>query len=246
MQFSRRHLLTASLASLASLPLTALPRTARAQAPTGCTAPSLGALSQRMGKAWLCSADATLAVPARDVLAASQQAFRQQLLQLHAQAASPEQAGGVRALARRYEDYQALLAGTPSAEAQRALLGTASEMVTLAQLAAGPRADLPWQARLASRQRLLSQRVALLGLAEPATPAVRRERQRAIYEFEAGQQALRATADAPLRQRLAAADAAWSPLRAAADAGRPAPLFIASERLLAEMDALTAHCSRIT
>lgn len=246
MQSSRRHLLTASLATLASVALATLPRTAWGQAPAACTAPSLGALSQRMGKAWLCSADAALAVPAREVLEASQQAFRQQLLQLHAQAASPEQAGGVRALARRYEDYHALLAGRPSAEAHRALLGTASEMVTLAQLAAGPRADLPWQARLAARQRLLSQRIALLSLAEPATPPVRRERQRAIYEFEAGQQALHAAADAPLRQRLATADAAWAPLRAAADAGRAAPLFTASERLLAEMDALTAHCSRIT
>ena len=246
MQSSRRHLLTASLASLAAASLGALPGAAWCQAPSPCTAPSLGALSQRMGKAWLCSADTALARPAREVLEASQQAFRQQLVQLHAQAASAEQAGSVRALARRYEDYEALLAGAPTTEAHRELLGTASEMVTLAQLAAGPRSDLPWQARLAARQRLLSQRIALLGLADPAAPRVRRDRQSAIYEFEAGQQTLHAAADTPLRQRLTAADAAWGPLRAAVAAGRTQPLFTASERLLAEMDAVTAHCSRIT
>ncbi|MFX7942119.1 hypothetical protein ABTK32_19630, partial [Acinetobacter baumannii] len=76
--------------------------------------------------------------------------------------ASPEQAGGLRALARRFEDYQALLAGTPGADASRTLLGTANEMLTLAELATGSRAGQPWQARLAARQRLLSQRIALL------------------------------------------------------------------------------------
>ena len=60
---------------------------------------------------------------------------------------------GLRALARRYEDYQTLLAGRPDADSHRALLATANEMLTLAQLASGSRAGLPWQARLAARQR---------------------------------------------------------------------------------------------
>ncbi|MFX7977172.1 hypothetical protein ABTK65_20220, partial [Acinetobacter baumannii] len=85
-----------------------------------------------------------------------QKAFLQQIVQLHQQPASPEQAGGLRALARRFEDYQALLAGTPGADASRTLLGTANEMLTLAELATGSRAGQPWQARLAARQRLLS------------------------------------------------------------------------------------------
>lgn len=246
MQSSRRHLLTASLTAFAGLSLGALPGTGWCQAPAPCTAPSLGALSQRMGKAWLCAADPALAAPAREVLEASQQAFRQQLVQLHAQATNPEQAGSLRALARRYEDYQTLFASAPGPEAHRVLLSTANEMLTLAQLATGSRAALPWQARLASRQRLLSQRIALLGLANPAAATTRRERQSAIYEFEAGQHMLREAGDAALRQQLQAADTAWAPLREAADGGLAAPVFNSSERLLAVMDSVTERCARIT
>jgi len=61
MPYSRRHLLfTAALA--------ALPLAGHAQAPAACTTPSLGALSQRMGKAWLCTSDAGLSAAAREVL----------------------------------------------------------------------------------------------------------------------------------------------------------------------------------
>ena len=74
----------------------------------------------------------------------------------------------------------------------------------------------------------------------------RRERQSAVYEFEAGQQTLHQAGDASLRPFLATADAAWAPLRDAAGAGQAAPLFTASERLLVVMDAVTEHCSRIT
>lgn len=235
MQYTRRLL----IAALGSAPMMGW-----SQTPAECSSPSLGALSQRMGKAWLCMADAELAVPARQVLAASQTAFEQQLVQMHQRPASPEQAGGLRALARRYEDYQALLAGTPGADGHRALLSTSNEMLTLAQLANNMRAGLSWQARLAGHQRLLSQRVALLGLANPGNESTRRERQSAIYEFEAGLQALRNAGDAALRERLAQADAAWTPLKDGASAGRPVPVFIASERLLAVMEAVTEHCTR--
>ncbi|WP_394380038.1 hypothetical protein [Roseateles sp. BYS87W] len=237
---------TLPLAATAAVSLATLPAAGWCQSPAACTTPSLGALTQRMGKAWLCTNEGALAQSARQVLDASQTAFTQQLVQLHQQATSPEQAGGLRALARRYEDYQALLAGTPTADAHRQLLGTANEMLTLAQLATGSRAGLPWQARLAARQRLLSQRIALLGLANPAAEPIRRERQSAIYEFEAGQQALHGGADTALRQRLQAADAAWTPLRAAAGAGLAAPLFLSSERLLTAMDTVAEHCARIT
>lgn len=244
---SRRHLFALPLAATtAAASLAALPAAGWCQAPSACITPSLGALTQRMGKAWLCTGDDSLAVSARQVLEASQTAFQQQLVQLHQQSNSPEQAGSLRALARRYEAYQGLLAGTPGVDAHRALLGTANEMLTLAQLATGSRAGLPWQARLAARQRLLSQRVALLALANPAADAIRRERQSAIYEFEAGQQALHGAADAALRQRLQAADAAWPALRAAADAGRAAPLFLSSERVLTAMDTIAEHCARLT
>ena len=199
-----------------------------------------------MGKAWLCLADPELTTPARGVLAASQAAFEQQLVQMNRTPTGPEQAGSLRALARRYEDYQAVLAGTPGADAARALMGTANEMMTLAQLSNGSRAALPWQARLASRQRLLSQRVALLGLASPGMEAARRERQAAIYEFEAGLQTLRTAGDPALRAGLAQADAAWVPLRDGASTGRAVPMFIASERLMAVMDAVTEHCTRMT
>lgn len=236
MQYSRRFFVTA---------LGAAPFASKGQPLVVNNTPSLGALSQRMGKAWLCMADAELTVPARQAMADSQKRFEQQLVQLHQRAAGPEQAGSLRALARRYEDYQALMTGMPGPEGHRALLSTANEMMTLAQLASSGTAQ-PWQARLAARQRLLSQRVALLGLANPGVESTRRERQSAIYEFEAGLQTLRSTGDAALRERLALADAAWVPLRDGASAGRPAPVFVASERLLAVMDAVTDHCSRLT
>ncbi|MGM9483273.1 hypothetical protein ACS5PN_18905 [Roseateles sp. NT4] len=236
MQYSRRFFVAA---------LGTAPFASKAQPIPACSTPSLGALSQRMGKAWLCLANAELAAPARDVLAASQTAFEQQLVQMSRTPTGPEQAGSLRALARRYEDYQGLLGGTPGLEGQRVLLSTANEMLTLAQLANTARAALPWQARLASRQRLLSQRVALLGLASPGVESVRRERQAAVYEFEAGQQALRNAGDAALREQLALADAAWAPLKDGVGSGRPVPVFVASERLLAVMDAVTEHCARM-
>lgn len=235
MQYSRRLFISA---------LGATPFVSWSQ-PVVCTPPSLGALSQRMGKAWLCMADPELTMPARDVLAASCAAFEQQLAQVSRSPVGPEQAGCLRALGRRYEDYQAVLASTPGIDGHRALLSTANEMMTLAQLANGSSAALPWQARLASRQRLLSQRVALLGLANPGAEATRRERQAAIYEFEAGLQTLRESGGAALRDGLALADAAWTPLRDGASTGRAGPVFVASERLLAVMDAVTEHCIRL-
>lgn len=235
MQYSRRFFVTA---------LGAAPFASIGQPISASATPSLGALSQRMGKAWLCMANAELASPARDVLAASQSTFEQQLVQLSRSPAGPEHAGSLRALARRYEDYQGLLAGTPG-EGQRAMLSTANEMLTLSQLANTAHATQPWQVRLAARQRLLSQRVALLGLANPAVESVRRERQTAVFEFEAGLQTLRNAGAPALQQQLALADAAWTPLKDGIASGRPAPVFVASERLLAVMDALTAHCVRM-
>lgn len=236
MQYSRRFFVAA---------LGTAPFASKSQPIPACATPSLGALSQRMGKAWLCMANAELAAPAREVLAASQTAFEQQLVQMSRNPAGPEQAGSLRALARRYEDYQGLLAGSPVVEGQRMLLSTANEMLTLAQLANTARTNLPWQARMASRQCLLSQRVALLGLASSGVESVRRERQAAIYEFEAGLQTLRNAGDAALREQLALADAAWAPLKEGVGSGRAVPVFIASERLLAVMDAVTAHCARM-
>jgi len=197
-----------------------------------------------MGKAWLCMADPSLEAPARETLVASRAAFEQQLAQMSS--SSPEQAGSQRALARRYEDYQALLAGSPSADGHRALLSIANEMLTLALLANGSRQELPWQARMASRQRLLSQRVALLGLLSPGSEIARRERQAAIYEFEAGLQTLRTAGGAGLRDTLALADAAWVPLKDGANTSQPVPVFVASERLLTVMDTMTAHCIRMS
>lgn len=239
MPASRRLFLCAISAVGVTAPLSALCQ------PAARTPPSLAALSQRMGKAWLCMADPALEAPARDTLAASCTAFGQQLAQMNLNPGTPEQAGSLRALARRYEDYQALLAGTPSIEAHRALLSVANEMLTLAMLANGSRADLPWQARMASRQRLLSQRVALLGLLSPGAETVRRERQSAIYEFEAGLQTLRTAGSPTLRAGLAQAEAAWEPLKDGASTRRAVPVFMASEQLLTVMDTMTEHCLRL-
>lgn len=235
----------------AACSLFTLPGLGLAQAPAACSQ-GVGMLSQRMGKAWLCLSDTTLAGRAEAVLRASEQGFEQQLVQQLRRASTPEQAGSLRALRSRYEDYKALLASTPSPQTQRELLGTASEMLTLAQLGRAPRGAQPWQAHLASRQRVLSQRVALLALAAPGGPgadAVRRERLAAVYEFEAGLQTLGRAPGMPeaLRQHLARAEALWQPLRTAANAGgQPQPVFVASEQLLLALDDISAACQQLS
>lgn len=234
MQFTRRWMVAA---------LGAAPLASWGQSPAA--APNLGALSQRMGKAWLCSGDASLAVAARQVLAASQAAFEKQLAPALQRAASPEQAGSLRALVHRYGGYRELLAGAPSAESHKALVSSANEMLTLTQLANGSLDGLPWRARMASRQRLLSQRVALLGLT--GTDTTRRERQAAVFEFEAALQTLQSTAgrDPLLRERLALVDTAWQPLLRGASEGRAAEVFMASERMLTLLDGVTDHYVRL-
>ncbi len=235
----------------AALGLFSLSGLSLAQQPAVTCTQGVGMLSQRMGKAWLCLPDMALAERAEAVLRASELGFEQQLLQQLQKAASPEQAGSLRALRRRYEDYKALLASTPGPETHRELLNTASELLTLAQLGSAPRGSTPWQAHLAARQRMLSQRVALLALAAPSGPgadAVRRERQAAVYEFEAGLQTLRRAPGGTevLRERLARAETLWQPLRSAVTgSGQPQPVFVASEQLLTVLDEIATNCQAL-
>lgn len=243
---NRRRALSAALGlfSLSSLSL--------AQQPAVTCTQGVGMLSQRMGKAWLCLGDNALAGRAEAVLRASENGFEQQLLQQLQRAATPEQAGSLRALRRRYEDYKSLMASAPSPDTQRELLNTASEMLTLAQLGSAPRGTTPWQAHLAARQRMLSQRVALLALAAPSSPgadALRRERQAVMYEFEAGLQTLRRAPGGSdsLRDGLARAEALWQPLRQAVMAGgQPQPVFVASEQLLLALDDIATSCQQLS
>lgn len=243
---NRRRALGAALGlfSLSSLSL--------AQQPAVSCSQGVGMLSQRMGKAWLCLTDSALAGRAEAVLRLSESGFEQQLMQQLQRASTPEQAGSLRALRRRYEDYKALLASTPNPDTQRELLNTANEMLTLAQLGSAPRGTTPWQAHLAARQRMLSQRVALLALAAPSGPGVetvRRERQAVIFEFEAGLQTLRRApgSSESLRDGLARAEALWQPLRNAVSNGnQPQSVFVASEQLLLVLDDIATSCQQFS
>jgi hypothetical protein len=228
---TRRRLLAGASLMLGAA---ALPGLSWAQGPTriaglGEAVNQAGAqrmLSQRMGKAWLSQTDPRLCVRAQDVLQASQERFERQLDGLLRFAPNPEIAGSYRALSHRYADYKALLAEAPTAEALPSLLVMAGEVLTLAhrgtlqlvdQSPSGQR--LPWLINVAGRQRMLSQRLALLALAQRQgnSPALRRESQTAVIEFESAMQVLREARDtAPaIRANLVLADAQWVFLKAA-------------------------------
>ena len=89
--------------------------------------------------------------------------------------------------------------------------------------------DLPWQARLAARQRLLSQRVALLGLT--GSDSLRRELQAASLSSRLDCRRCRPppAGDLLLRDRLGLVDMAWQPLKAGASEGRAARVFAPAE-----------------
>jgi hypothetical protein len=211
-------------------------------------------LSQRIAKAWMSQGDAQAGARAVQVLAGGQARFEQQLTQLLALAPTAEIAGSTRALARRWEDYRdALAAPADSREARAAVVARAGEVLGLARIGME---QWSGQARessaavsagvglvnLCGQQRWLSQRFAVLALAEPEA-AFRRERSALVNEFEVTLEVLaqaRETREA-VRQTLAVARVYWSALKDVAGARDAAGVFSTSEGLLAVLDSATSQ-----
>jgi len=257
MTLNRRSTLLAGLTLMGCLP------TAHARiAQLGDAIDKAGAqrmLSQRMGKAWLGQLRPELALRARDVLQASEARFERQLSELLSYAPTPEIAGSYRAMQHRFGDYRALLQSTPRPERVDDLIKASGEMLSLAQIATGQLQERSTAAtarlvNLAGRQRMLSQRLALFFLAaqQGARPdLVRRETAQARADFVA---AMRVLNDAPeatpaIRANLELAQSQWIFLQAALGGQSQGPqaandVFIASENLLAVMEAVTGQFAR--
>lgn len=217
-------------------------------------------LSQRMGKAWLGLALPELEARARRVLDASIERFERQLAELQRQAPTPEIGASLRRLAQQFTDYRSLLAQAPAAQRVNELLSRSGDVLATAHQATGllqaqSRAGAAQLVNLAGRQRMLSQRLALLFLADQqgASPAlVRPAASEVKADFEAAMERLRSAPETTpgIRVNLDLAQNQWLLLKAALQGGTVAPqaasdVFVASENLLAVMETVTGQFARL-
>jgi nitrate/nitrite-specific signal transduction histidine kinase len=247
---------------LAGLGLAGMPAWAR-QVDLGEAINKAGAqrmLSQRLGKAWLALALPDLEGRARRVLEASLERFERQLEALQRGAPTPEIGASLRRLAQQFTDYRHLLAEPPAPAKVNELLTRAAEVLATAHQATGllqaqSHAGAAQLVNLAGRQRMLSQRVALLFLADQqgASPAlVRPAASEVKADFDAAIERLRSAPETTpgIRVNLDLAQNQWLLLKAALSGGTVGPqaasdVFVASENLLAVMETVTGQFARL-
>lgn len=212
-------------------------------------------LSQRMGKAWLALALQVRPQQAQDVLNQSVQRFELQLAQLQDYAPTPALQSAYAELARRYAAQKALMfEGAPNAARAADLVARANTVLQQAHQATGLLES--WAARpaarlvnLAGRQRMLSQRMAMVYLAGGPTTEIAQAR----GDFLKAHAALRDAAEATpgIREGLALAEQQWVFLdlaltgATAPERGR-ADVFTASENLLTVMERVTRQYAEVS
>ncbi|MEO3691781.1 type IV pili methyl-accepting chemotaxis transducer N-terminal domain-containing protein [Roseateles paludis] len=256
-KFLRRTLLLAGLAT-ASLPAMARIRD------LGEAINKAGAqrmLSQRMTKAWLALALPDIEGRAHKILEASQQRFDSQLAELRAFAPTAEIASTYEQLGQRAAVLKGRLDELPVTPARvNAVIPLAGEVLKLAHQGTGllekrSEAASAKLINLAGRQRMLSQRLAMLYLAEEHgvdRALIRTEMGVARNDFRAAMRVLQSAPEtsAEIHQNLQLAASQWIFLDAALGGTShgqraAAEAFLASENLLAVMETVTGQYARL-
>ncbi len=218
-------------------------------------------LSQRMTKCWLALALPDLEGRAQKTLAASRQRFDRQLAELQTFAPSPEIASTYELLSKRAGVLKLHLDDRPVTSARvNAVIPLAGEVLKLAHQATGllekrSEAASAKLINLAGRQRMLSQRLAMLYLAEEhgvERALIRTEMGVARNDFRAAMRVLQGAPEttAEIHENLQLAASQWVFLDAALGGSSHGPraaseAFLASENLLAVMETVTGQYARL-
>lgn len=216
-------------------------------------------LSQRMGKAWLALVHGIEKAHAQQVLDKSLALFDRQLVELKAYAVTADIKDTYTRLEATWNDYKATLVGaTPSRDHALRMLQLNAGVLALAhqgtvQYETAMAKPVGKLVNVAGRQRMLSQRMAMLYLAAKLpvdTATATAEIEKARSEFKAGMVTLHSASETTTRiqEELQLADAQWVFFDAAlkkagtGDVAAAKPMtevFTASENLLTVMDRVT-------
>lgn len=211
-------------------------------------------LSQRMAKSYLMLAGEIRAEQAREQLHSSQQRFAENLQALRAYTGNPAQVALLETQENLWQTYQALLQQAPAqATARQVVVHSQQVLANAEQLVNRVEQDSNLHAahliNRSGRQRMLSQRIALLYLAqsqEITPPDLQDQLQRSIDEFDQALQELQgASQNTPaISELLRKSGSHWRYSRsgfALAENGRyvPTVISVTSETLFQQMVSLT-------